>query len=123
MPCLHSESAVSTLSVLSAKSKLHCSTGEAAAVANVSFRNRVGASVGNVARAIGEDPRIGRRFLKAGLGYGGSCFKKDVLALCYLAESLGLPEVARYWQQVDNLNEWQRERFIDSGMASDLLYT
>lgn len=72
---------------------------------------RTGADVDEVAAAVGVDPRIGGRFLKAGIGYGGSCFKKDVLSLAYLAESLGLDEVAGYWRQVDAMNEYSRERF------------
>ena len=73
---------------------------------------KTGANVDNVARAIGEDPRLGSRFLKSGLGFGGSCFKKDILSLSYLAESLDLPEVAHYWKQVIDINEWQCKRFV-----------
>lgn len=72
---------------------------------------RTGASVDEVARAIGMDPRIGDKFLKAGIGFGGSCFKKDVLSLVYLAQSLGLEEVAEYWRQVNTMNEYSRDRF------------
>lgn len=72
---------------------------------------RTGADIDEVAAAIGVDPRIGGRFLKAGIGYGGSCFKKDVLSLAYLAASLGLYEVEAYWRQVDAMNEYSRERF------------
>lgn len=75
---------------------------------------RTGADVSNVAQAIGLDPRIGNRFLNAGLGFGGSCFKKDILSLAYLAESLDLPEVAEYWRQVISVNQWQCTRFIRS---------
>ena len=70
-----------------------------------------GADVDEVARAIGADPRIGSKFLKAGIGFGGSCFKKDVLSLAYLAESLRLPEVAEYWRGVIMMNEFARDRF------------
>ncbi|KAK3304997.1 uncharacterized protein B0T15DRAFT_186668 [Chaetomium strumarium] len=70
-----------------------------------------GADVDEVAEAIGADPRIGGKFLKAGIGFGGSCFKKDVLSLVYLAETLGLPEVARYWRAVTDMNEFARTRF------------
>ncbi|XP_011804539.1 PREDICTED: UDP-glucose 6-dehydrogenase [Colobus angolensis palliatus] len=59
-----------------------------------------GADVEEVATAIGMDQRIGNKFLKASVGFGGSCFQKDVLNLVYLCEALNLPEVARYWQQV-----------------------
>lgn len=72
---------------------------------------RTGADVDEVAAAIGVDPRIGDKFLKAGIGFGGSCFKKDVLSLCYLASSLGLDEVAAYWRQVHAMNEYSRARF------------
>ncbi|TAQ83470.1 hypothetical protein B7494_g8206 [Chlorociboria aeruginascens] len=73
---------------------------------------KTGADVDEVALSIGLDPRIGRQFLKAGLGFGGSCFKKDILSLVYLAESLGLDEVAEYWQHVITINESQRTRFV-----------
>ncbi|KAK4126791.1 nucleotide sugar dehydrogenase [Parathielavia appendiculata] len=71
-----------------------------------------GADVDEVARAIGADPRIGGQFLRAGIGFGGSCFKKDVLSLVYLAETLILPEVAAYWRAVVEMNEFARERFV-----------
>ncbi|XP_028831427.1 UDP-glucose 6-dehydrogenase [Denticeps clupeoides] len=70
-----------------------------------------GADVEEVARAIGMDQRIGSKFLKASIGFGGSCFQKDVLNLVYLCEALNLPEVASYWQQVIDMNEYQRRRF------------
>lgn len=76
---------------------------------------RVGANVDNVSKAIGLDPRIGAQFLQAGLGFGGSCFKKDILSLSYLAETLDLPEVANYWRSVIAMNEWQCGRFVKSG--------
>ncbi|KAG6353288.1 hypothetical protein INS49_007529 [Diaporthe citri] len=72
---------------------------------------KTGADVDEVAAAIGVDPRIGDKFLKAGIGFGGSCFKKDVLSLVYLAQSLGLDEVAEYWRQVNAMNEYSRDRF------------
>ena len=70
-----------------------------------------GADVNEISRSIGLDPRIGPKFLKAGLGFGGSCFRKDIASLTYLAESLGLEEVAEYWHQVNAMNELQRRRF------------
>ncbi|OAP64601.1 hypothetical protein AYL99_00573 [Fonsecaea erecta] len=70
-----------------------------------------GANVEEVARSIGLDTRIGPQFLKAGLGFGGSCFRKDIASLTYLAESLGLEEVAHYWQLVNSINVMQRNRF------------
>ena len=63
------------------------------------------ADVSEVANAIGRDARIGSRFLQASVGFGGSCFKKDILNLVYLCEHYGLPEVARYWEQVVLMNE------------------
>lgn len=71
-----------------------------------------GADIDEIAKSIGLDPRIGDKFLKAGVGFGGSCFKKDILSLTYLAEGLGLPEVSEYWTQVLTLNDWQRSRFV-----------
>lgn len=69
------------------------------------------ADVSEVARAIGKDSRLGSKFLKASVGFGGSCFQKDILNLVYLAESLNFPEVADYWRQVVILNDWQERRF------------
>lgn len=70
-----------------------------------------GANVEEVAHAIGQDTRIGNKFLKASVGFGGSCFQKDVLNLVYLCEALNLPEVAEYWHQVIMMNDYQRRRF------------
>ncbi len=69
------------------------------------------ADIDEVARAIGHDSRIGPKFLKASVGFGGSCFQKDILNLVYLCESFGLPEVAAYWQSVIQMNDWQKSRF------------
>jgi UDPglucose 6-dehydrogenase len=70
-----------------------------------------GADVDEVANAIGKDSRIGPKFLKASVGFGGSCFQKDILNLVYLCESFGLPEVAAYWNQVVTMNDYQKRRF------------
>lgn len=70
-----------------------------------------GADVDEVANAIGKDSRIGPKFLKASVGFGGSCFQKDILNLVYLSEHFGLPEVAEYWRQVIEMNNYQRRRF------------
>ncbi|XP_034936581.1 UDP-glucose 6-dehydrogenase [Chelonus insularis] len=70
-----------------------------------------GADVSEVARAVGLDSRIGSKFLQASVGFGGSCFQKDLLNLVYICECLNLPEVAAYWQQVINMNEHQKSRF------------
>jgi len=74
---------------------------------------RTGANVLEVSRAIGSDRRIGARFLGAGIGFGGSCFQKDILNLVYLCERLGLDEVARYWESVVTLNHYQKRRFTE----------
>ena len=70
-----------------------------------------GADVDEVANAIGKDSRIGPKFLKASVGFGGSCFQKDILNLAYLCEKFGLPEVSAYWESVVKMNDWQKERF------------
>ncbi len=70
-----------------------------------------GADVDEVAGAIGTDSRIGPRFLKSSVGFGGSCFQKDILNLVYLCDHFGLPEVARYWEQVVLMNDYQKRRF------------
>ena len=70
-----------------------------------------GADVDEVANAIGKDSRIGPKFLKASVGFGGSCFQKDILNLVYLCEHFGLPEVAAYWESVVSMNNWQKSRF------------
>lgn len=70
------------------------------------------ADVTEVAHAIGMDSRIGARFLNASVGFGGSCFKKDILNLVYIAENYGLHEVAKYWESVVTFNEYQEHRFV-----------
>ena len=70
-----------------------------------------GANVDEVARAIGQDSRIGPKFLKSSVGFGGSCFQKDILNLVYIARSYGLMEVADYWEQVIQMNDHQKRRF------------
>lgn len=72
-----------------------------------------GADIDEVAKACGIDKRIGPHFLKASIGFGGSCFQKDILNLVYLSESLNLPEVAAYWRQVVEMNEYQKSRFYE----------
>lgn len=71
------------------------------------------ANVGEVAKAIGMDSRIGPKFLNASIGFGGSCFQKDILNLVYIARSYGLTAVADYWEQVIILNDHQKRRFSD----------
>tara|TARA_B100000212_G_scaffold342112_1_gene327669 strand:+ start:7102 stop:8469 length:1368 start_codon:yes stop_codon:yes gene_type:complete len=70
-----------------------------------------GANVDEVASAIGKDSRIGSKFLKSSVGFGGSCFQKDLLNLVYLCEHFGLTEVAQYWRCVIGMNDWQKRRF------------
>ena len=72
---------------------------------------KTGADVNEVAKAIGLDSRIGPKFLKASVGFGGSCFQKDILNLVYIAKSYGLNEVADYWEQVIIMNDHQKRRF------------
>ena len=74
---------------------------------------KTGADVNEVAKAIGMDSRIGSKFLKASVGFGGSCFQKDILNLVYIAKSYGLHEVADYWEQVIIMNDHQKKRFAD----------
>ena len=69
-----------------------------------------GANINEVAGAIGTDSRIGNKFLRSGPGFGGSCFKKDILNLVYLCRNYGLNEVADYWEQVVKINSWQQRR-------------
>ena len=76
------------------------------------------ADVDEVTLAIGADTRIGPKFLKASIGFGGSCFEKDILNLVYLCEHFGLPEVAQYWESVLNINNWQKKRFADNVVDS-----
>ena len=77
-----------------------------------------GADVEEVSRAIGMDSRIGSKFLRASVGFGGSCFKKDILNLVYLCENYGLTEVARYWHQVLTINDYQTDRFVDNMVSA-----
>jgi len=72
---------------------------------------KTGADVNEVARAIGMDSRIGSKFLKSSVGFGGSCFQKDILNLVYISKSFGLNEVADYWEQVIIMNDHQKRRF------------
>ena len=80
-----------------------------------------GADIDEVAYAVGLDKRIGPKMLKSSVGFGGSCFRKDVLNLVYISQTLHLPEVAAYWEQVVEMNEYQKERF--SKRIVSCLYT
>ncbi len=75
---------------------------------------KTGADVSEISYAVGSDRRIGPRFLSASIGFGGSCFKKDILNLVYIARSYGLAEVADYWQAVIGMNEYQQDRFVQT---------
>jgi len=81
---------------------------------------KTGANVNEVSRAIGMDSRIGNKFLNAGPGFGGSCFKKDILNLIYICEFYGLKEVAKYWESVLDINYWQQNRI--SSLVIDKLF-
>ena len=74
---------------------------------------KTGANIDEVSEAIGMDRRIGKEFLKVSPGFGGSCFKKDILNLVYLAKYYGLEEVANFWIQIIKINDYQKDRIID----------
>ncbi|KAL3511061.1 hypothetical protein ACH5RR_030462 [Cinchona calisaya] len=77
-----------------------------------------GADVSQVSHAVGKDTRIGPKFLNASVGFGGSCFQKDILNLVYICECNGLPEVANYWKQVIKINDYQKARFVNRVVSS-----
>ena len=72
---------------------------------------KTGADIEELSKAIGMDHRIGPHFLKSSVGFGGSCFQKDILNLIYLCKYYGLDEVAEFWHQVVKINDYQKERF------------
>jgi UDPglucose 6-dehydrogenase len=74
---------------------------------------KTGANITEISRAVGMDERIGSRFLQPSVGFGGSCFQKDILNLVYLCEFFGLDEVAAYWDQVIKMNDYQKRRFTE----------
>jgi len=76
-----------------------------------------GADVSEISRAVGMDDRIGKRFLQSSVGFGGSCFQKDILNLVYLCETYGLNECAEYWNQVIVMNDFQKKRFSEKMVA------
>lgn len=76
-----------------------------------------GADVTEISRAVGMDDRIGKRFLQSSVGFGGSCFQKDILNLVYLCETFGLNECAEYWDQVIKMNDYQKKRFTEKMVA------
>ena len=77
---------------------------------------KTGAEIDELSRAIGMDPRIGSQFLKASVGFGGSCFHKDILNLVYLCKFYGLEEVANYWYQVVQINNYQKTRIAKKAL-------
>merc|ERR1711966_333286 len=77
-----------------------------------------GANVSEITRAVGMDDRIGERFLNSSIGFGGSCFQKDILNLVYLCETYGLHECAAYWNQVIIMNAYQKKRFSEKMVSS-----
>lgn len=77
-----------------------------------------GANISEVAHAVGKDTRIGPKFLNASVGFGGSCFQKDILNLVYICECNGLTEVANYWKQVIKVNDYQKNRFVNRVVSS-----
>ena len=83
---------------------------------------QTGADIGEVARAVGTDSRLGPKFLQASVGFGGSCFQKDILMLVYLCESLSLKEQADYWLSVISMNDHQKRRF-SRGIVKSLFGT
>merc|ERR1719230_1617139 len=99
----------SELSKLVANAMLAQRVSSINSIARLCERN--GANVNEVSRAIGTDSRIGRKFLSASIGFGGSCFQKEILNLVYLCEQFGLPEIAHYWQQVVDMNEHVKRSF------------
>merc|ERR1711976_16322 len=77
-----------------------------------------GADVQEISRAVGMDDRIGKRFLQPSVGFGGSCFQKDILNLVYLCETYGLQPCADYWRQVIAMNDFQKKRFSEQIVSS-----
>jgi len=110
----------SELSKLAANAFLAQRISSINAIANLCEKTE--ADVTEVAHAIGADSRIGSNFLRASVGFGGSCFKKDILNLVYLCEFYDLPEVATYWEQVIKMNEYQELNFA-SKMVSAMFNT
>lgn len=79
---------------------------------------KTGANIDEISRAIGMDSRIGPKFLKASVGFGGSCFQKDILNLVYICESAGLKDVAAYWESTITMNDLQKRRFVNNMLAA-----
>lgn len=103
-------------------SKLACNAVLAQRISSINALSaiceRTGANIDQVAVVLGSDPRIGKHFLKASVGFGGSCFRKDILGLMYLCRALRLEEVAQYWEQILLMNEYQKDRFTRTILTS-----
>jgi UDPglucose 6-dehydrogenase len=110
----------SELSKLAANAFLAQRISSINAIANLCEQTE--ADVSEVARAVGMDRRIGSQFLRASVGFGGSCFRKDILNLVYLCEHYGLHEIAAFWEQVVKINEYQKTNFV-SKMVSAMFNT
>jgi UDPglucose 6-dehydrogenase len=106
----------SELSKLAANAFLAQRVSSINAIANLCEKTE--ADVTEVAHAVGTDSRIGPRFLRASIGFGGSCFRKDILNLVYLCEYYSLYEVAAYWEQVIQMNEYQKTHFVSKMVAA-----
>ena len=114
--CVNSKDRILTVGLWSSElSKLAANAMLAQRISSINALSAIcestGANIDEVSHAIGYDTRIGPKFLKASVGFGGSCFQKDILNLVYLCESCHLPEVAAYWRQVVEMNEYQKRRF------------
>lgn len=83
---------------------------------------KTAADISEISYAVGADSRLGNRFLNASVGFGGSCFKKDILNLVYIARSYGLAEVADFWERVITMNEYQKKRFVQT-MVKEMFNT
>jgi UDPglucose 6-dehydrogenase len=106
----------SELSKLAANAFLAQRISSINAIANLC--EKTGADVSEVARAVGMDSRIGPKFLRASVGFGGSCFRKDILNLVYLSQFFGLSEVAEYWEQIIKMNMYQKATFVSKMVAA-----
>src|SRR6201995_887644 len=117
MKCVaHSKQRILTVGLWSSElSKLAANAMLAQRISSINALSAIceatGANIDEVAHAVGYDSRVGNKFLRASVGFGGSCFQKDILNLVYLSESLHLPEVAAYWKSVVTMNEYQKMRF------------
>ena len=112
---VHKEKIITTNTWSSELSKLAANAMLAQKISSINSISAIcessGADIQQVSRAIGSDSRLGDKFMQPSIGFGGSCFQKDINNLIYLCETLNLPEVAEYWQQVILINDYQKRRF------------